>query len=138
MAGSGGKGAPRQCILVVEDDAAVRRSVQLLLRAKGYDVRAYSSATAALDDEQAGRADCLVADLMMPEIDGIALLSTLRGRGWSGPAALISGHLTDQSRGRARETGYTMVLDKPIQESRLGDVIASLLTPASEPQPQPQ
>lgn len=120
----------RPCILVVEDDTAVRRSLQLLLRAHGYDVRAYGSAVAALSDEKARAAVCLVADLMMPDVDGIALLNQLRGASWHGPAVLISGHLTQMSRQAADDAGYAAVLDKPVPDSRLTDVVAGLLAAA--------
>jgi FixJ family two-component response regulator len=120
----------RPCILVVEDDSAVRRSLQLLLRAQGYDVRAYGSALAALADDKARRAACLVADLSMPDVDGIELLSELRATSWQGPAVLISGHLTGHSRDAATGVGYDVVLDKPVIDSKLTEVVAGLLATA--------
>jgi CheY-like chemotaxis protein len=117
----------RPRILLVEDDAAVRRSLQLLFRANGYDVRAYSSPRGLASDQEALRSDCLVADLMMPDQDAVGLLSELRAAGWQGPAVLISGFLTKEQEARARDAGFGAVLAKPIPELALSTAIAGLL-----------
>ncbi len=70
--------ATRPVIMLVEDDPGVRRSIQLLLQAKGYDVRSYASSKALLADPLALAAACLVTDYLMPEIDGIGVLQALR------------------------------------------------------------
>jgi CheY-like chemotaxis protein len=118
---------PRPRILLVEDDAAVRRSLQLLFRAQGYDVRAYSSPLGLASDQEALRSDCLVADLMMPQQDAVGLLGELRAAGWAGPALLISGFLTKDQELRARAAGFSAVLAKPIADRELSTAIASLL-----------
>lgn len=105
----------------------MRRSLQLLLVAQGYDVRAYRSGRGLAEDPEALKAVCLVADLITPEGDALNLLEDLRGAGWSGPGILISGHLTDEWASRARSLGYDAVLPKPIGESVLVGWIARLL-----------
>ena len=120
----------RPRILLVEDDDAVRRSLQLLLISQGYDVRAYRTGTGLAGDPEAIKAVCLVADLIMPESDALQLLHDLRGAGWSGPAILISGHLTDEWASQAMAAGYAAVLPKPIGETVLVGWIARLLAPA--------
>src|SRR3954466_4862503 len=72
-------------IVIVEDDARVRRSLQLLLTGQGFEVRAYPSARGLGSDPEAPKSDCLVADLIMPDSDGLALLRQLRHAGWTGP-----------------------------------------------------
>ena len=118
----------RPCILVVEDDDAVRRSLQLLLCSKGLEVRAYRSARQAVSDSLTRSASCLVADLVMPEIDGIELLDTLRREGWNGPAVLISGFLTDALEKRAREGGFAEVLRKPLGDCILVNTVCRLIS----------
>jgi FixJ family two-component response regulator len=119
--------SPRPCILVVEDDDAVRRSLQLLLRSRGMEVRAYASACSALGDSAVMEGKCLIADLMMPEVDGIDLLRKLRENGWSGPAVLVSGHLTPQLEELAMSAGYGAVLHKPVSEGTLTGLMADLM-----------
>ena len=123
----GDNGAMRRRILLVEDDDAVRRGLQLLLVAHGYDVRAYASGEGLALDPEAVQADCLVADLLIPGSDALGLIHELGEAGWSGPAVLISGHLTDEWATLARSKGYDAVLAKPIVEARLVNCIAELL-----------
>ncbi len=120
---------PRPRILLVEDDDAVRRSLQLLLVSQGYDVRAYRTGNGLASDPEALMAVCLVADLIMSESDALQLLHDLRGAGWRGPAILISGHLTDEWATQAKAAGYDAVLPKPIGETILVGWIARLLGP---------
>ena len=116
-------GNARPCVLVVEDDDAVRRSLQLLLRGRGLDVRAHASARAALADPNSRAAVCLVADLLMPEVDGVALLEALRHDGWVGPAILISGFLTPERILAAEQAGFTTVLRKPLVETSIAEAV---------------
>jgi CheY-like chemotaxis protein len=118
------------CVLLVEDDDAVRRSLQLLLRSRGFDVRAHASASGLARDVQALRCDCLIADLMMPHTDALQLLRELRAAKWPGKSILISGFLDPASEKNARAVGYDAVLAKPISDSVLVRTVAELL-PAS-------
>lgn len=112
QAGSGA--GHRKRILLVEDDAAVRRSLQLVLAGGGYDVRAYGDVKGLTRDSEAMQASCLVADLILRESDAIDLLADMRAAGWAGPAVLISGHLSDKWRSEAIRAGFDTVLEKPV------------------------
>lgn len=117
-------------VLLVEDDDAVRRSLQLLLRSRGYDVRAHASGNGLAHDPQALRCECLIADLMMPQTDALQLLTELRRANWGGKAILISGFLDPRREQKARAAGYDAVLAKPISDSVLARTVGELL-PAS-------
>jgi FixJ family two-component response regulator len=121
---------PRR-VLLVEDDAAVRRSLQLLLVGQGYEVRAYPGAAGLARDPEALRSDCLVADLMVQGGNAITLLSDLRSAGWNGQAVLISGHLTNDWSERALAQGYAAAFAKPIGDSVLTKCLARLMPPAT-------
>lgn len=116
----------RPRLLLVEDDAGVRRSLQLLFRARGFDVRAYATGTALLADPLTQGACCFVADYRLEEIDGIEVLSRLRASGWSGPAVLITAFPSAELSERALAQGFNQVLEKPFREHALGDAIARL------------
>ena len=109
----------RPRVLLVEDDSGVRRSIQLLLQTRGYDVRAFSSASLALADPAASDAACLVTDYRMDGMDGAELLRSLRAAGWSRPAILITAHRTDFVVAMEDETCFDAVLEKPLLDHRL-------------------
>lgn len=124
-------GSPeRPRVLLVEDDAAVRRSLQILLSGHGYDVRAYPSGAGLARDPEALRAACLVADLVIPDGNAVTLLGELRDAGWNGPAILISGHLTNEWTERALAHGYAAAFAKPIGDAVLTKCLARLIPAA--------
>lgn len=90
-------------------------------------MRAYASGRHLAGDPEVLRADCLVADLVMPENNGIVLLQDLRAAGWQGGAILISGHLDNEWTLRAREAGFDLVIAKPIPENILVNGVLRLI-----------
>lgn len=116
----------RAQILLVEDDPAVRRSMQLLLRAKGFDVRAYANGVALLADDRNAGAKCFIADYRMDDLDGIAVLTRLRERGWRGPAILITAYATGDLAGQAMQAGFDAVFEKPLRQHALVDAVMRL------------
>lgn len=123
--------AERPRILLSEDDPAVRRSIQLLLVSRGYDVRAYTSASALLSDPLVHSAIGLVADYRMPDVDGITMLQRLRAAGWPGVALLITGFNADNLVQRATSEGFHAVLEKPLRAQELLRELAAALADRS-------
>ncbi|MGB3928558.1 MAG: response regulator [Sphingobium sp.] len=122
----GGQSSKRPRILIVEDDAGMRRSMQLLLQGRGFDVRAYAAADPMLLDEELTEAVCLVVDYLLGDRDGISVLGTLRNLGWRGPAILITAYPTEELRRSASEAGFSAFLEKPFKEHMLVNTVASL------------
>jgi FixJ family two-component response regulator len=90
--------------------------MQLLLQGRGFDVKAYGSAEALLADPDMENAACLVADYRLGELNGIAVLETLRDRGWIGPAMLITAFGSAELAARAKTAGFDEVFDKPFKD----------------------
>lgn len=103
-------------VILVEDDDAVRRSLQLLLHWHGYDVRAYPGAAAASLATDLDRAHWLIADYRLPDGDGLEVLEALRRRGWAGRALLVTGHSEPDLAPRAFAAGYHAVIEKPLRQ----------------------
>ena len=76
---------------LIDDDAAVRAAVQLLLECEGIEVRCYVSGDAFLRAAAPEVDSCLIIDVDMPGIGGIELLDQLRGNGIIAPAIVITG-----------------------------------------------
>ena len=117
---------PRPRILLVEDDSAVRRSLQLLLQARGYDVRAHASGITMLEDPAWLEAACMVADYRLEGPDGFEILSRLRAKGWAGPAVLITAYPSADLAQRAQAGGFSQVIEKPFREGVVADTVARL------------
>jgi FixJ family two-component response regulator len=120
---------------LVEDDASVRRALQLLLSANGFEVRSYSGSVGLEQDPEALASACLLADLVLPDRNAIDLLTSLRAKGWNGVAVLVSGQLTPELTAQAYEAGYDAVFPKPLQDAVLVREIGWLL--AAQPRPTP-
>lgn len=117
----GGKTEPpaRQHLIVVDDDDAVRRSLQLMLHWRGYDVHSFAAAEPVLADPKAIDAALLVVDQGLPDGDGISLMATLRERGWRGRAVMITGSPSPGLLKAAGRYGCTTVLEKPLRNFEL-------------------
>ena len=114
---------PRPRLLLVEDDAGVRRSLQFLLRGRGYDVRAYATGRQMLADTSSEDAVCLITDYRMDDMNGLEILRVLRTRGWFNPAILITAFHGAGLMSTARDAGFETVLEKPLQEHVLVSAI---------------
>jgi PAS domain S-box-containing protein len=104
-------------IVVVDDDPAVGRMLQVALSRANYDARLFSSAREALKALTVDGldCDCIVTDLAMPELSGIEMLVALREAGIQAPALLVTGFangLSPEVRERAR---VLSIMEKPIE-----------------------
>ncbi len=99
-------------VFLVDDQAAVRKAMKRLLASAGYDVVAYESARAFLDSGMADAAGCLVLDLEMPDMNGLALQQALAGSLL--PVIFLTGHGDIGSGVRAMKAGASDFLTKPV------------------------
>ncbi len=118
-------------VIVVDDDAAVRQSLKFALELEGMDVRLYESGCELLAEAELPTNGCLVVDYYMPAMNGVELMDKLRRRFIRLPAILITARATDDMRNRATRSGFTQVIEKPLEDSTLLDSIRGALnTPA--------
>ena len=109
----------QRTVAVVDDDDAVRDSLQFLLEAAGFPVVTYGSAAQFLDQAQICNLSCLVVDQHMPEQTGLQLVSSLRRLGKTLPIALITGSPSPDLLRLADELGVAKVLEKPLDDEVL-------------------
>ena len=114
------EGQTRPRLILVEDDEAVRRSLQLLLAWRGFDVRSYASAASAIGHVgEDCRSEALVVDYRLPDGDGIGVLRALRRNGWSGRSVLITAFTSEALTDAALACGFDAVLEKPLRQQEL-------------------
>jgi two-component system response regulator FixJ len=109
-------------IHVVDDDEAMRDSLVALLQDAGHQVRAYASAEELLA-RGVMESGCVISDVRMPGMDGLALLRHLRARGNALPLVLITGHGDVPLAVTAMKAGAVDFLEKPFEAETLLDAI---------------
>lgn len=112
-------GVPDSTICVVDDDPAVRDSLLLLLRLKGYHAAGFASAETFLASECAARGGCLLLDLRMPGMTGQDLQKELAARGIAIPIVVITAHGDVAAARAAFRAGAVDFLEKPLDEAAL-------------------
>lgn len=106
-------------ILVVEDEKRLAQNLQELLRREGYTVDVSYDGDSGLDNALSGIYDLLVLDVMLPGLDGFAVLERLRASGSDLPVLMLTarGELSDRVRGLDQGADY--YLTKPFQTPEL-------------------
>ena len=117
----------KHLVFVVDDDQAVREALQFALELEGLHVRVHNRSDGLLADPELERASCVVLDDRSRGMDGFALLDQLRERHVFVPAIMLSSHLTDRVRARARAAGVSMILEKPLLDNTLRDNIRAII-----------
>ncbi len=110
-------------VYVVDDDEAVRESLSALLEAKSYTVRTFALAREFLTAAPTLRPGCLIADIRMPEMDGLELQRQLTERNYSFPLIVVTGHGDVPLAVRAMKVGAVDFIEKPFSA---GAILASL------------
>lgn len=109
----------KSLVYVVDDDPSVRKALDRLLRAAGYETRTFESALDFLDFAHPDAPGCLVLDIEMPRLNGLELQSCLVARGLALPVIFITGHGTVPASVRAFKSGAIDFLEKPFDEKEL-------------------
>jgi two-component system, LuxR family, response regulator FixJ len=112
---------------VIDDDEAVRRSLDFLLRSARFKTRTYENALSflnALPDIPSG---CIVTDVKMPEMSGVELLRYLRQKNLRMPVIIITGHADVPMAVEAMKSGASDFLEKPFDDEVLLNAVRSAL-----------
>jgi FixJ family two-component response regulator len=117
----------RPLVCLVDDDESVRESLPDLLRAFGFEVRAFSYAKAFLTSDCLAVCDCLILDIAMPEMTGPDLQRELKRCGSDIPIVFITAHVDQKVHQRVLEQGAVACLYKPFSEADLLDALHAAL-----------
>jgi FixJ family two-component response regulator len=103
----------QQSIIVVEDDAGMRKAIERLLRAGGFQCVSFASAEALLQAGAADTAGCLVLDINLPGLSGFQLQRQLMASGRKLQVIFITAHDDAVARAEARRIGSVAYFRKP-------------------------
>lgn len=122
---------PGGIIYVVDDEAGMRKALTRLLRAEGFDVRAFASAQDFLAAHRAEEIACLVLDVAMPGLDGIELQRRLTHAGALVPIVFLTGTGDIPMSVRAIKDGAVDFLTKPVNDADLLRAVRAALALAA-------
>lgn len=115
-------------ISLVDDDPSVREGTKDLLDAMGFDVESFASAQEFLESYRLHVTACLISDMRMPGLSGLALHAKLIAAGKNIPTILITAFPNETDRARALREGIFCYLPKPFNENTLLACLRSALT----------
>lgn len=119
-------------IFVIDDDASVRRSLPLLLKASDYDVETFSSSEEFLNREQFNGTGCIILDINLEGISGLELQEELMNKQDSLPIVFITGKGGVPESVQALKKGAIDFLQKPFDDEELLDAVEEALTKSHE------
>jgi two-component system, OmpR family, response regulator MprA len=114
-------------VLLVDDDASIRRMLERTLAAEGYDVAAVADGGSALAAVERSVPDAIVLDVAMPGLDGLSVTRRLRGKGLAVPILLLTARDALEERVAGLDAGADDYLVKPFEARELAARLRALL-----------
>lgn len=111
--------AAEQQIYLVDDEAAVRRSIGFMLKTSGYKVDTFASGEEFLKAVAELGEGCILLDVRMPGMDGLQVQAALRDRGIGLPVIILTGHGDVTTAVEAMKSGAVDFIEKPFEKSVL-------------------
>ncbi|MFB2977159.1 response regulator [Microseira sp. BLCC-F43] len=114
-------------VLITDDAAFSRRMIRKAVEEGGHKVIEAANGRECLDMLTANSPDCIISDLLMPEMDGYGLLKSLREQGAKVPVIVLSADIQDSARQQCESLGAFMMLKKPPKAPEIIDAIQKAL-----------
>lgn len=118
-------------VFIIDDDADFRDSMQWLLESTPYSVESFASAQGFLDQYD-GRPGCMLLDVRMPEINGLALQQLMLERDIRLPVIIITGHGDVPMAVNAMKNGALDFLEKPFDDDVLLHLVDKAMAEADQ------
>jgi len=112
-------------VFVVDDDDAVRMSLEAMLTASGYQTRIFDSGAAFLESQRDCDAGCIVLDVRMPTISGLEVLKILKQEACRLPVIIMTGHGDIKMAIQAMKDGAFEFIEKPFSKETILGAIES-------------
>lgn len=106
-------------ILVIEDSQFTRRLITRIIKAAGHEVLEACHGWDGVHKAKKHEPDCILLDLLMPEMDGFGVLDSLKKEGLSIPAVVLSADIQATSKAKCFELGAVDFIKKPPKEDEI-------------------
>ena len=110
-------------ISIIDDDRSVREAVKSLIRSLGYDAVTFASAEEYLGADGTHGSECIITDVQMPGMTGIALQDRLIADGYRSPIIFMSALSAEDAGAEVLRTAASNFLKKPFSDERLIDCL---------------
>lgn len=117
---------PAPLIAIVEDDASVRRALDRVLRQEGFACTSFESAEELLEFARLPECACVLADVWLPGMSGLDLLTNLREKRAGLPVIVMSADDSDEIRDRSDRSGAAAFLQKPFDTGEMIEALHGL------------
>jgi CheY-like chemotaxis protein len=114
-------------ILVIDDSSFARKRIRDMVKAAGHETLEAADGRKGLAMTEAYTPDCILTDLLMPEMDGIEFLEELRQRGSKIPVIVLTADIQESTYKQCLALGAKAVLNKPPKKDALHNTIAEML-----------
>ncbi len=114
-------------ILIVDDAMLSRLNIKKMLEKVGHGVTEAKNGREALEKVVVNKPDCILLDLVMPEVDGFEVLKSLRAQRSEVPVIVVSADIQESAQKQCMELGAKIFLNKPVKEQQLQESIAAVL-----------
>jgi FixJ family two-component response regulator len=109
----------RPTVAIVDDDEPMCKALERSLSGHGFRVRSFTSAREYLNERDAVDPQCIVADINMPDLDGVHMHRIELAKGHDVPTVFITGHVDVRTAVIAMKEGAIDLLEKPVEEAVL-------------------
>ena len=106
-------------VLIIDDEASIRQSLEGALKDEGYQVKSVSSGQAGIDALRSDRLDVVLLDIWMPDMDGLETLKQIKAEWPDQTVLMMSGHGSIETAVRATKLGAFDFIEKPLSLERL-------------------
>lgn len=114
-------------ICVVDDSKFQLNSIKTIMVELGYEVEAFNDSTLALEALKSNQYDCLCTDLLMPNIDGMALVQEVKKINSKMPTIVLTANVQDTVEKKCKELGVNYFLNKPVNKEMMRSVLKNVI-----------
>ena len=114
-------------ILITDDSLLQRRTLSAIVKEEGHEVETATNGREALEIIQSQAPDCLLLDMLMPEVDGVQVLETLHAQSQAIPVIVLTADIQDWLKERCLELGARKFLNKPVKQDELRRALQEIL-----------
>ena len=114
-------------ILIIDDSSFTRKALARMVEGEGHETVGASNGREGLEMAVTRSPDCILVDLIMPEMGGLEVLEALRDQGSKIPRVVVTADIQESVRKECIERGALAVLNKPPKKDELQDTLSNAL-----------